>query len=360
MAVENAIERIWQWIKGQADQDATHLIYHPIPKANTDVDYNDAPLKPMSSYFRIWLTEMYLAKSRTLFNDRIPAVHCAVQLDFGGQHQTLSSVAQIPEKTQHGIYMNHRMIDLLPYNGGTVGLQAVLLALKGTNHLQTTIKVLQDFSSLVTAPIGQVLDVAEKVSKNIEDLVNGSDGKVHLPLSQTFASAGGGGNPLRPGYIVAILADQNQVNAAQLRVKGDRLHYADAAGTALAPFENADYMLFRIEGRDERDDWRFKPINDAINKATEASIGGKPEEAESFKRVALTMAMTSPDLSVLDRRRVTTAIQEELQYVQGLGHGLTGFEAPDLKSIMGRRAMPLGQAAALGAITFEEVFGEAP
>jgi hypothetical protein len=283
-----------------------------------------------------------------------------VQLDFGGQHQTLSSVAQIPEKTQQGIYMNHRMIDLLPFNGGTVGLQAALMALKGTNHLQTTIKVLQDFSSLITAPIGQVLDVAEKVSKNIEDLVNGSAGKVHLPLSQTFASAGGGGgNPLRPGYIVAILAEQNQVDAARLRVKGDRLHYADASGMALAPFENADYMLIRIEGRDERDDWHFKPINDAINKAIEASIGGKSDEAESFKRMALTMAMTSPDLSVLDRRRVTTAIQEELRYVQGLGQGLTGFEAPDLKSIMEKRAMPLGQAAALGAITFEEVFGEA-
>jgi hypothetical protein len=363
MAIENAMQSLWDWIKGRAVQDAPHLVYHAIPKASTDLDYNDAPLVPQNSYFRIWLCEMYLTRSRAWFVDQIPAVHCAVQLNFGAQDQTLSSVAQLPEKLQEGILLNHRMIDLLPFNGGTVNLQATLLALKGTNHLQTAIKVLQDFSGLITAPVGQALDIAEMVSKNIEELVGGAGagGSVHLPLSQTFAAAGGGGgNPLRPGYLVAILATGDQVDTARLRVQQDRLYYADAAGANLQPFSAADYMLIRIEGRADRDDWRFKPINDAINKAIEASIQEKDDDAEMYRRMALTLAFTSPDLAVLDRRRVVTAIKDELKNVQDQARGIApaaaAAPAPDLKTIMESRAMPVARAAALGPITLEEVF----
>src|SRR5262249_31985474 len=153
-------------IKGAADQNAAHFIHEPIPKARTDEDYPNQPLAAQRHYLRLWLCEMFLTKSRKWFVDWFPAVHSSVNLKFGNTDGvTLSHVAQAPEKAlANGVLLNYEMLPLVPFNGGVVEIEAALLALKGSDYLGAAIKILQDFSSLVAPPIGQVLTVAEKVS----------------------------------------------------------------------------------------------------------------------------------------------------------------------------------------------------
>ncbi len=272
MPGKSAVERFTTWVMGRVQQDAPHYIYAAIPKAQTDATYDDVPLMPYRGYFRIWLSEMFLTRSREWFIDWYPAVHCAVRLNFGGQDRLVSSVAQMPEQLAQGIKLNHQLTDLLPYNGGVVELQAALVALKGENHLKTTIKVLQDFSGLITAPLTQTLAIAEKVSSGLEELIGATGGNVHLPLGQTFLSADGGGATLKPGYHVAIRATQDQVAIDRLTVKGDQLYYAATPGAAASQFSKADYMLLRIEARTERDDYMLSGIADAVDKAVTATI----------------------------------------------------------------------------------------
>jgi hypothetical protein len=115
-------------------------------------------------------------------------------------------------------------------------------------------------------------------------------------------------------------------------------------------------MLLRIEGRAERDDWRLRDIDAAITRSVSARMQGNDQEADAFKRIALATALTSPDLTVLDRRRVTTAILEELAEYEKLPRGARGLEGRrDLDQIVKRRGMPLGQAEAKGEMTFEEL-----
>src|SRR5262249_1371443 len=153
-------------------------------------------------------------KSRKWFVDWFPAVHSSVNLKFGNTDGvTLSHVAQAPEKAlANGVLLNYEMLPLVPFNGGVAEIEAALLALKGSDYLGAGSNILQDCSSLVAPPIGQVLTVAEKVSSGIDQLFGATDGKVHLPFHQSYTSAGGGGhNPLQPGYFAVILATEGQV-----------------------------------------------------------------------------------------------------------------------------------------------------
>src|SRR5262249_27597280 len=172
-----------------------------------------------------------------------------------------------------GVVLNHKLSELVPFNGGNVNIDAELLAVKGKDYLEVTINVLQDFSGLISAPLGQVLDVAEKVSKGIDTLMDKDGNQVHLAFHQSFISAGGGGGAdLKPGYIAVILATEEQIDKGLFRVKKDQLYYGPQGQEQ--PLRDYDYMLFRIEGRKERDDWRLKNIEDPLNKAIEASLKG--------------------------------------------------------------------------------------
>jgi hypothetical protein len=362
MSINDVLQSLWNKIRSWVDQNADKYIYALIPKERTDTSNDATPLKPYASYFRLWLSEMFLTKSVAWFQDVFPAVHSEVQLQFGDQQAvTFSSVAAPPrDQLARGIRLNYRLTELMPYNGGVVEIEAALLALKGpTNYLATAINVLQEFSGLISPPLGQVLTVAEKIATGTRDLLSATQGDVHLGLHQTFTSAGGGGQSvMAPGYIVVILATPRQLNPERLYVKNDQLCYTPQGGATPVPLQGYDYMLFRIEGRQERDDWRLKNIVDPLQQAIMAFSQGETARATAYKTVALATAWQSPDLAVYDRRRVVDAIKEELAQIEGGGLGAVGEEVRDLNAIMAARAMPIEQSAALGELTADEVFAE--
>jgi len=346
-------------VMGWAQQNSSKYIYALVPKDHTDADYNDQPLSPSKDYFRIWLSEMYLTKSRTWFVDWYPAVYSSVQLKITGQPApaTFSHVAQVPGNAlSKGVFANYAVTDLLPYSGGLVNIDSALLALKGNNVLEPAIKMLQGFAGLVAPPIGQALAVADKITSGLQELLNGTQGQVHLGWHQTFASQGGGGsNLLRPGYLAVLLATGSQVDPNRLYVSQDRLCYG-SNGAALQPLDGFDYLLYRIEGRTERDDWRIPEINEAITQAAQAYLKGADDEAQAYRTVALTAALQSPFLTVQDRRRVIQAIKDEIALYETGAQGAVGGQVRSLDEIMQTQPPGVGGFSAL-PVTFEEVFG---
>src|SRR5262249_5342518 len=353
MADESTFKKFWNRITGWQKDPANHYLYVQLPKDRTDADYDDGALVQHRNYFPLWLCEMFLTNRREWFTTWFPAVHASVQLNFAGQNAVTFSHVTQPEKAKiEGVLLNHKLTELMPFNGGNVNIDAELLAVKGKDYLDLAINLLQDFSGLITAPLGEVLEVAEKVSKGIGTLMGKGDNEVHLAFHQSFVSAGGGGGAdLKPGYIAVILGTEAQIDKDLLRVKADRLYYGPQQ-----PFRGYDYMLFRIEGRKERDDWRLKNIEDPLNKAIEATLKGESENAKGYKMIALTTALTSPDLALYDRRRVVQAIKDELAEIEQAGAGAVGEEVRDLTQIVGARAMPIDAAVAKGPMKFDELF----
>jgi hypothetical protein len=344
-------------IGGWFGRKAERLVYETIPTERVDHPEEQAPLQPYASYFRLWLSEMYLSRRSSWGRTWLPAVHSEVRLAFG-DHQavTISRVAQPPQdRLAEGVRLNYQLTDLLPYNGGAVEVEASLLALEESDQLKAALGVLALFSSLVTPPIGQALAVAEKVSLGARDLITAGQGRVHLGFHETFTSEGGGGQAIRPGYLAVLRATGNEVDRSRLHVREHQLHYRSGDGR-VRPFDAADYLLLRVEGRSERDDWRLRDIQEPLDQAILALAERDSARAAAYQTVALAAAWKSLDLTQVDRRRVVQAIKDEVAAFATDPHGATGRAARDLGALVAARGMPRARAVAEGDLTAAEVF----
>jgi hypothetical protein len=353
-----AIDAIWDGIKGWFAQNATQCVCTDIPRERTDLKGPSDALVPLRSYVRLWLTDMFLAKSRNWFIDQYPAVHTSIGLRFGPETVKISHVTDGSGQVGPGNFVEYALTDLIPFSGGIVEIQSGLLALKGTNYLQGSIGILKDFSSLVAAPLGQTLDIAEKVSSGMQTLFTGGAGAVSLAFHKQYVSAGGGGggNELRPGYIALISATGRQIDPEKLSVKGSKLHYA-RDGKAAEPLEGFDYMLLRIEGRADRDNWRMPNIEEPLNQAIKATVEGDEEKAKQYLTAALAVIWQSPDLAVSDRRRVADAVKAELADIAGQPRGATSAVPRSLDDIVKSRVTSI-EARIRGPLAFAEVISQ--
>jgi hypothetical protein len=311
----NGVQQAFNDIMGWSSANAEHFTFVQVPKGQTDVEYDDSPLVPYQDYFRIWLHEMYLTKSRAWFIDHWPAVETGVKLLMAGQDGpvSVSRLRRVPEGAiGKGEYCDYAVTDLLPYGGGLVEVGGGLFVVKGRNYLHSALKVLEDFSQLVTPPLSQALAVADKVSSGMQELVRGAEGEVYLGLHTTFASVGGGGsNVLAPGYLALILAPVDEIDISKISIAKNRLHYEGAR------LEAHDYLLYRIEKRAERDDWLLPQMRQALEQAHTAYAQGKVEEGRAKEIVARTEAVTSPFLALKEHARINNEITNYLKDAKG-------------------------------------------
>ena len=352
----------WDTIKGLTHDAAAHNLYARLPKEQTDVTLDDRPLLPEKAYFRVWLKEMFLADERKWFKTWYPAVSCSVRVpQGGGLTPTFTRVTGTDaQNVGPGVLKGYATTDLLPFRGGVVEIEASLLALQGQNYLISAIKILKSMSELVGGPIAQAITMADKVSTGLEDLFKATGGELHLGFHDSFTSGGPAtSGALRAGYHVVIRGTAREIDVSRLTVRSDQLYYAVTPGAAPQPLVGHDYMLFFIEARLDRDDWRrLTAIEEPLDQAIKALIEGDDEKAASFTKVALWNAMSSPELAVHDRRRVAMAIKAELaQLASDDGtHGSTPDEEVNLATMMARSAPSVEDAMALGKLTPEELF----
>jgi hypothetical protein len=235
---------------------------------------------------------------------------------------------------------------------------AGLVAMQGEDYIASFLKVMGDFAGLLAVPqLSSALQVAGPLASGLQVLLGASDGMLHLGLHQAYASAGGGGgNELRPGYLLVALAQEGQLALDQLWVTEDRLRYGPSQAES-TPLTGHTYMLFRIESRVERDDWdALESIQTPFQGALEALGAGEPERAESMYRRAIVAALGSLDLTRTDRRRVAQALKDGYEEARGMGLGAIGGQTSTLSQAM-QRAPSVEYAAALGELSFEELFG---
>ena len=98
MTLQDLLASVKSWV----NQSAEHQLRVAIPTERTDSAQAVGPLVPHASYFRLWLSDMFLSQQRAWFVNWQPMVHALVKLKFGdrdGVH--LASVAH-PSKAADG------------------------------------------------------------------------------------------------------------------------------------------------------------------------------------------------------------------------------------------------------------------
>ncbi len=311
------MQKLYDLVNRRASQ-LTYLAIDPTHVGNAPPSTGSHPIEAGQDYFRIWLNEMWLGDDRHWLRDVYPVVHSMVTLNYGAQTVELPYVAgplnmkgvSLPNLGKT-ISLNHKLTTLLPFNGGTVEFEAGLLAIPGKDVVGSLLKVLGDFASLIVVPqLSGAIPVAEKVSSGLQEIVNPSQGSLHLGLHQTFAGKGGP-RQLTPGYHMVIQAQSGSIDTKKLWVVNDRLQYGTSAADS-SPLSGYDYMLLQIETTSERDDWgSFTSVETPFNAAIQALSLHDESTAQVHLQTAKMVALTSPDLTQVDRLRVIDAIDKK-------------------------------------------------
>jgi len=360
---------VLDWFRTRLQREKEHLIYLPVPAERvsyTDGKQADATaLKAGEQYFRLWLVQMFLKNDRAWFASWHPAVHSAVTFTFGSETQVVTNVAgpsQLkdvkPDNLDRFITFNRPLTTLLPFNGGTVAVDAGLLAMQGQNDVRDLIKVMGDFGSLLAVPqLSATVKIAAPLAEAVGSLVGATNGTVMLGLNQTFSSEGGGAEAvLRAGYYAVVDATEKELPPEKFGVHADQLWHGDDR----MPLTGFNYLLFRIERRDTRDDWdALTTIREPYAEAVKTLQLGNVEQAEAHLRRAITAALNASELTKnVDRRLVVTQLKTRFeQDKKDLGAGaFRRRRAPTLKELMHDPIMTPVQAARKGELKQREAF----
>lgn len=337
----NAAARLWTSVRSQFDAQAghRHRLFFPQDDA--------VPLTPNDSYVRVWLSEFFLASEVAWGTERMPAVQASVRLRFGGMTpQTFVTLAKPEIPASRGVFEDYQLTELLPYRGASVELQASLHEILGKNHLGTAVDILTSFASLVTPPVSAALAIVDRVAEGVEKVIGANAAEPVLVLQGTLAAPGGGlSNELRPGWLAVVRATDDELPAAELHIADGRLC---RAGRRLTGF---DYLVLRVEGRKERDDWRTPDLDQAITAAAYARAMSRMDEYERLRADALAKIFFSADFTPGQRSQVAQAVKDELGSTEA---GAAAAGELTVAAIVARRGLP--SRAQVSQLTLAELF----
>lgn len=320
---------VMETLAGLFKKEAEHIYAGWIDQARVDKKLSPTPLEAGRHYVRLWLAEMFLNDEVSWLQKWYPAVHSLASLDFGDGHVELPNVA---DATRVGagpggggafVARNFQLTPTLPFKGGTLSLEAGLLALPGQNYLKGFLELLGKFAGLLNVPqLSAALALAQPLALGIQQLLGPVGGRMHLGFRNSLTAGA-----VRDGYLVAIRADERKV--PPLYVVNDQLRTGDGLGEGWhKPLDGFDYMLFRLEVFDERDDWeQLNLIQEPLQEAIRDLADPLTEERAVFNlRRAMLRARLADELTSADKRRVVEALRQKFEEAKaGFGKsGLTG------------------------------------
>ncbi len=305
-------DKLWHRVRGWVEANANHVTLKFFADAAGE------PIEPYNGYIRVYLSEGFLAQQKTWGNKHFPALHGGVSLTFVGNQQAAFTFFDRPPEawTTAGAQLDFPITPLVPFNGGTVEIEAALYQASVEGPLATAVSLVGGFASLMGPPLAAAAAIADKVSSGLDSLFAATGNQPVLGLHYTMIAPGGGGNVLRPGYLAVIGTPEAQLGGT-LSVDAGRLKIDKGAGAQLVT--GVDYLVVKVECRRERDDWRLPELDVLIRTAGESYIRGWKDAFNDQRTDAIARAWNSTDLAPGDRKRVALLVQQEIDGAKVLG-----------------------------------------
>src|SRR5262249_58443991 len=87
---------------------------------------------------------------------------------------------------------------LLPFNGGTVEVEAALYKVSVAGPLAAAVELAGSLSTLLGPPLSAAATIADKISDGLDAVLTASGDRPVLAGHWSMQTAGGGGRPRRP------------------------------------------------------------------------------------------------------------------------------------------------------------------
>jgi hypothetical protein len=293
------MKRVAEWFRAQAGH--MHLEFIPEP--------GSVPLLPREGYIRVWLAEGFLAQRRSWGNDHYPALHGGVTLNFLGAEPVSFTTVTAPSWSVPGVHLDQQVSPLVPYHGGVVTVEAALYRVSRKGPLGAAVQVLGAFAGLIGPPLATAATIAGKMAQGLDAVLEATGDQPELGVHWSMVAPGGAGRPVRAGHLAVLDAPMPR---GPLTVENGRLR---AGGEP----PDVDYLLLRIECRQERDDPITPELDALMRRAAEEGLRGNLDSMRAFRKEAIIRAWNSTDLVPKDGRRVAKLIAAELDDARALG-----------------------------------------
>ncbi|WP_256788543.1 hypothetical protein [Frankia sp. AvcI1] len=295
-----------------------------------------APIWPAQGYLRLWLAEGFLARARNWGNDRFPVLHAGASLTFGAGAPVAFTTFSRPAAAWAvpGDQFDFPITPLLPFNGGTVEIEAAVYQAAQTGPLGTAASFVAGFAELLGPPLATAASVANAISTGLDSLIGASGDEPVLGVHYAMISPGGGGQPVQAGHLAVVNAPPGSLPGeltigadGRLAVRGDPTVAGGSggAGGGERRLTGFDYLVVRVETRTEHDVWLSPAMTTLITQARLARAHGRAGAFADHRAEAVTLAWTSADYVESDRPRIAAAIAAALD----AGPEQAAFADPD-------------------------------
>jgi hypothetical protein len=307
--------------KGIIYAESKQRFYRTIPNNHVWPQPLEGTFEPDGCYLRVWLTDMYLAHKRELWETHSPAVHLTCRFQYAGTVQELPLIIgpgqsdELKNALDRAVNLNYPLFGLVPYRGGDVELLLALIATEVSDYGDKLLDVLGSLSQLTGhGELKTLLPLLQPLKSGVEGFFGMGDHKVRLGIHDTFAYGPGAPSPLKPGYRVVMDITDGGIDPKSLWVKEGRLHHGPTLDDA-EPFEGADYFLFNVEKADVRGD-DLPSVREAWMDAMTKVAKSSDQEVDLAVAAYKAIVLTSPDLIWSDQEARILALLDRIKKIR--------------------------------------------
>lgn len=320
-----------------------------VPHATVELDDPEGPATGLpDAYFQVRLSDMYLSDKRRWQFEIVPAAFILVDYQYASEavrhpffvsNKLLSGLpSDMNAKTWPVRFRDVPVLGPTPYVGGNVALFVGLFQSAVEDRRATLFSVFETlFGSLPMGALSEYLKLANKLSSDIARMLGMEDIKC---LLAEYAGINQAAAP-RQCYRAYLSAREGKPDIEGLEVR-DRTLWRRKGGK-VAPVEDTDYCLIRIERLAARNDYGSLDFHATWSEARLKMIERQPQEAQALMLACARQVLVSPDLTEDHKLALIKFYQAKLLAAQVLldsGPGTRGAptRAAASASLVGRMA----------------------
>jgi hypothetical protein len=319
MSVVARLQRIWDSAKAAPSKTRAHFAI-PLERVD-DGAATVVPFEPRQHYFRVDVSELFLAREREWFVRYDPMAFVATSHLYSSSQVTATAVVGpsmldgLKQEVPEGMIFRGTPVTVLrPYQGGAVELTAILSRVARRNEVDRLLSVVESVASVVdpSMTIGTYVKMTAAVMDGVENLL-GLD-ETEPIVGYRISMDADVGQPFVPGYFVTLDVDEREVDPERFHVRDDRL-YEQRNGRA-EPYRDSDFLLLSIRQATKRRDEAALPFYSLWQAAED--LAAQPgdhfwQEAKANFNALKRAILASPDLTRPDYERLRAEYLSQLQ-----------------------------------------------